>query len=47
VPVEAAVMGTSIHCQGLIALVNIDRVFAEWRNTANATLPQWPVFSTN
>jgi hypothetical protein len=28
-PVEAAVMGTSIHCQGRIPLVNNDRLLRE------------------
>jgi hypothetical protein len=46
-PVEATVMGTSIHRRALIPLVNIDQILAEWQNTANPTLPYWSAFSTN
>jgi hypothetical protein len=46
-PVEAAVMGTSIYCQVPIPLVNIDRVLREKQNTPNVTFPQWSVFSAN
>jgi hypothetical protein len=38
-PVEATVMGTSINRRALIPLLNIDQVFPERQNTANATLP--------
>jgi hypothetical protein len=46
-PVEAAVMGTSIYCQAPIPLVNIDRVLREKQNTLNVAFLQCSIFSTN